>query len=242
MLQTSRTVTPDDPRLDQARRFVRQLEESLASTPRHLPVDGLDRIGGDDQTGTVTCVVDARGDFVDLRVRSDWWYTLGPSGVASAILDALQYAQDKAMLAMAVLRRHGRTLPAPPTGDRFQHDEFAARPGDIWAEWGAAEARVQRGYDTMAAADRVVETRDSAEPRTISGPRGLFHLTLVGFTVASAEVNPRIAARDADAIADDARATLRQATREKDPTYWFSGLFRDATTRVDEFGNAEQVR
>ncbi|MEO3925147.1 hypothetical protein ABGB07_14945 [Micromonosporaceae bacterium B7E4] len=224
MLQTSRTVSPDDPRLDQARRFVRQLEESLAGTPRHLPVEGLDRIPGDDQSGTVTCVVDARGDFVDLRVGSDWWYTVGPSGVASAILDALQYAQDKAMLAMAVLRRHGRTPPPPSTEDPFPPDDgSAARPGDVWAEWGAAEARVERGYDVMAAADQFVDTRDSAEPRTVSGPRGLFHLRLVGFTVASAEVSPRIAPEDADAIADDARAALRQATREKDPTYWFSG-------------------
>jgi hypothetical protein len=227
MLHTSRTVSRDDPRLDHARRFVRELEDDLARTPRYLPVEGLDRISGTDQTGTVTSVVDARGDFVDLSIGSDWWYTVGPSGVASAILDAVQFAQDKAMLAMALLRRHGRpTSPDPSADDPFRRDEFAASwsPRDAWAEWAAAEADVERGYSLMDAADRVVETRDSPEPRTISGPLGLFQLRLVGFTVVSAEVNAhRIAPEDADLIADDARAALRQATREKDPTYWFSG-------------------
>lgn len=227
MLHTSRTVSRDDPRLDQARRFVRELEEDVARTPRYLPVEGLDRISGTDQTGTVTSVVDARGDFVDLRIGSDWWYTVGPSGVAVAILDALQFAQDKAMLAMNLLRRHGRQLPPETSADDpFRHDEFASSgtPTDAWAEWAAAEAKVERGYVLMDTADRVAEMRDAPEPRTISGPQGLFHLRLVGFAVESAEVNShRIVPEDADRIADDARAALRQAAREKDPTYWFSG-------------------
>jgi hypothetical protein len=224
MLHTSHTVTPDDSRLDQARRFVRQLRDSLESTPRYLPVEGLDRILGADQTGTVTCVVDIRGDFVDLSIRSDWWHTVGPSGIAPAVLDALQFAQDKAMLAAALLRRHDRPVsPDPSARKPFARHEVAAPPADAWAEWAAAEAQVERGSDFMAVADRLVETRDSAEPKIISGPRGLFHLRLVGITVASAEVSPRVAPEDADGIADDARAVLRQATREKEPTYRFAG-------------------
>jgi hypothetical protein len=227
VLHTTRTVSRDDPRFDQARRFVRGLEEDLASTPRYLPIEGLERITGTDETGTVTCVVDARGDFVDLSIGFDWWYTVGPSGVASGILDALQFAQDKAMLAMALLRRDGRpTSPDPSADDPFLRDGTADSwsPRDAWAEWAAAEAKVERGYALMDVADRVVDMRDSPEPRTISGPLGLFHLRLVGFTVQSAELNShRIVPEDADRIADDARAALRQATREKNPTYWFSG-------------------
>ncbi|MBE1492168.1 hypothetical protein [Plantactinospora soyae] len=227
MLHTSRTVSRDDPRLDQARRFVRELEDDLARTPRYLPIEAIDRISGTDQTGTVTCVVDARGDFVDLSIGSDWWYTVGPSGVGAGILDALQFAQDKAMLAMALLRRNGRQTSADPPADESSRDDEADSswsPRDAWAEWAAAEAKVDRGYALMEVADRVAQLRDSPEPRTISGPLGLFHLRLVGFTVVSAEINShRIAPDDADRIADDARAVLRQATREKDPTYWLSG-------------------
>lgn len=224
MLHTSRAVSRDDPRVDRARRFVRELEESLARTPRQVPLDAVERVTGTDRTDTVTCVVDARGEFLDLSIGSDWWYTAGPSGIADAVLDALKFAQDKAMLAMAVLRRHGRPVPAAPPDDPFRSDQRSGSPRDAWAEWAAAEAKVERGYTLMEVADRVVELRDSPRPRSISGPRGLFRLHLVGFTVTGGEVDvDRLAPADTDLLTDDARAALRQAGREQDPAYWFAG-------------------
>jgi hypothetical protein len=222
MLNISRGVSRDDLWLEQARRFVRQLEESLALTPRHLPVAGLERISATDRTATVTCVVDAHGKFLDLTIGSDWWYTVGPSGIDLAILDALQLAQDKATLAMAVLRRNGRDVPAKRPDDPFRPGEPPSRPPpDVWAELAAAEAKVEHAYSIMKIADRIVELRDSPQPRTISGPRGLFRLHLVGFTITGSDVN--LAPADTDRLAEDARAALRQATREQDPAYWFAG-------------------
>jgi hypothetical protein len=224
MLHTTRAASRDGHRVDEAREFVRRLERSLAHTAHHVPVDGLDRISATDRTATVTCVVDARGTFVDVSIGADWWHTVGPTAVASAVIEALQFAQDKAMLAMTVLRRSGRANPASaPREDPVRGDASSHRPRDVWAEWSAAEANVERGYALMRTADRVVELRDSPQPRTISGPRGLFRLGLVGFTITHAEVDPHgLSPADTDRLAQDARDALRQATREQDPAYWFA--------------------
>lgn len=224
MLHTRRAAGRDAPRVDEARYFVYDLEETLARTPHGLPVAGLDRISATDRSDTVTCVVDVRGEFVDLSIGGDWWHTVGPTGIASAVLDALRAAQERAMLASALLRRHGRAIPASTAADPFGSGEEPGPPADIAAEWAAAQAKVEQGYTLMRRADRVVELRDSPQPRTISGPRGLFRLTLVGFTVTQGEVNPHgLSPADTDRLTDDARAALRQATRELDPAYWLSG-------------------
>jgi hypothetical protein len=224
MLHTRRAASRDDPRVDQARHFVHRLQESLAGTPRRLPVDGLDRITATDRTATVTCVVDVRGTFVDLSVGPDWWHTVGVMGFGPAVLDAVQFAENKAMLAMALLRRHGRPAPAP-TGSAFLvADPAPNAPEGASAEWAAAQAKVERGYTLMKLADRVAEVRDSPQPRTISGPRGLFRLRLTGFTVTHAEVtSPGLSTADTDGLTEDARAALRQATWEQDPAYWLTG-------------------
>ncbi|MEU7906940.1 hypothetical protein [Actinoplanes sp. NPDC049118] len=225
MLHTGRAAGRDALRADQARHFVRELEETLAHTPNGSPVVGLDRISAADRTATVTCVVDVRGEFVDLSIGGDWWHTVGPAGIASAILDAVRAAQERAMLAAALMRRQGRTIPSSMQGDPFGFGEAQPDPpADIAAEWVAAQAKVERGYTLMRRADRVIEFRDSPQPRTIAGPRGLFRLTLVGFSVTHSEVNPHgLSPSDTDRLADDAREALRQATREQDPAYWLSG-------------------
>jgi hypothetical protein len=221
MLHTARAAGRDGHRVDEARRFVRELEQSLARTSRHLPVKGWDRLSATDRTATVTCLVDGRGDFVDLRIGPDWWLAVGPSVIASAVLEALQSAQDKAMLAMTLLRRRGLATPASaPLSPRTDPPQ---RPRNAWAEWAAAEANVERGYALMTIADRVVELRDSPQPRTIDGPRGLFRLGLVGFTITHAEVNLHgLSAADTERLAEDARDALRLATREQDPAHWFA--------------------
>jgi hypothetical protein len=226
MLHTTRAASRDNHRADEARRFVRGLEQSLARTPHHLPVEGLDRISATDRTATVTCVVDVRGTFVDLSIGTDWWHSVGPTAIASAVLEALQFAQDKAMVAMTLLRRRGIPIPASasPHSPSSPGEASPHRPRDAWAEWAAAEAKVEHGYTLMKIADRVVELRDSPRPRTISGPHGLFRLDLVGFTITHGEVNLHgLSPADTDRLADDARDALRQATREQDPTYWFAG-------------------
>jgi hypothetical protein len=46
---------------------------------------------------------------------------------------------------------------------------------------------------------------------------------MVGFTVQQATVDEyAVSASDADELAEDARAALLRATREKNPRYWMS--------------------
>ncbi|MEV4706204.1 hypothetical protein [Actinoplanes sp. NPDC049316] len=69
MLRTTRSIAPDDPRLADARHFAEQLQNTIAVTPRDEPVSGLDRIPGVDASDTVTCYVDAHGEFVECFTR-----------------------------------------------------------------------------------------------------------------------------------------------------------------------------
>jgi len=222
MLKTQRAIAPDDPRLPDARQFAEQLQRKAASTPPGQPVDGLDRIPGADASDTVTCFVNLHGDFVDLSLRSDWWYSLGPSGIAAAVLDALVFAQQKSVFAMAVLDRHGRR--AETRGENpytFLQAPDSPHPGDPEAEVAEAYAKLRRTASIVDAADRIGRMRDTAQRRVITGPRGLFQVTTAGFGLQQADVNA-LSAADADLLAEDARAALLQATRETDPRYWFS--------------------
>jgi hypothetical protein len=220
MLKTKRTIAPDDPRVPDAERFAERLRRAVAETPRDQPVPEAERISGADANDAVICYVDVLGEFVDLDVRSDWWYTVGPGGIASAVLDALVFAQEKSLIALAVLAHDGRT----PTS-RFtfpQNERGPAYPADPESEIAEARAAIRRGAALVDAADRLARMRDTARPRTIAGPRGLFRITMAGFELVQADVNEgALSASDSDALADDARQALAQATREKDPRYWF---------------------
>jgi len=224
MLKTKRTIAPDDPRLSDARHFAEQLRNTIAATPRDQLVGGLDRIPGADASDTVTCYVDAHGEFVDLSLRSDWWYTVGPPGVASAVLDALAFAQEKSLVAMAILEQYGRRAGAREENPyTFLQAEDAPYPIDSEAEVAEAYAKLRRTASIVDAADRIGRMRDTAQQRVIAGPRGLFRVTMAGFDLLQADVNEdALSAADSDLLAEDARAALVQATREKDPRYWFS--------------------
>ena len=224
MLKTGRRIAPDDPRLADARQFAGQVQNTIAVTPRDQPVEGLDRIAGADVTDTVTCFVDARGEFVDLSVRSDWWYTVGPSGIAPAVLDALVFAQEKSVAATMILEHYGR-----PAGTR-EENPFAflqavdmPYSADPESEVAEAYAKVRRTASIVDAADRIGRLRDSGQQRVIAGPRGLFRVTMAGFQLVQVDVDQSaLSASDADLLAEDARAALVRATRENDPRYWFS--------------------
>jgi hypothetical protein len=224
MLRTKRTVARDDPRLPDARHFAEQLQDTIARTPRGQPVGGLDRIPGADVSDTVTCFVDVRGEFVDLTLRSDWWYTVGPAGIASAVLDALGYAQEKSVAALAILEHYGRRAdPREQNPYTFLQTADGPAATDPESEVAEAYAKVRRAASIVDAADRIRRVRDTGQQRVIAGPRGLFRLTMAGFALSHAEVDQgALSAADADLLAEDARAALVRATRENDPRYWFS--------------------
>lgn len=224
MLQISRTANRDDRWIGEVEDHVERLQESLAHPVPDQSVD-LGKVDASDLTGTVTCTVDERGEFLDLRIESDWWDSLGPSGIAPAILDAIQLALDKVAAGGLVLLDHRRPRARRPaeasSSSTDASDQAAGRePHD---EWVAAEAALQRAHRLMAAADQVAALHRSSQPRTIEGPSGLVRLRLVGFTIVGCEidVDPYHPVA-ADVLEEDARAVLRQAAREKDPAYWLS--------------------
>src|SRR5438067_1228110 len=97
----------DDPRSRDARTFADNVEELVAATRPGEPVSMLGHIDGSDRSGTVHCVVDDFGDVVDVGIDRNWWGALGPSGVAAGILDALDYARSKVLMAQLILDRYG---------------------------------------------------------------------------------------------------------------------------------------
>ncbi|MFI5496042.1 hypothetical protein [Actinoplanes sp. NPDC051859] len=223
MLKSQRTIGADDPRISGARIFAEQLRHAITATSPDLPVDGLDRIPGSDATGTVTCYVDVRGDFVDLSIQSDWWYSVGPAGIASAVLDALAFAQEMSLIAMATLSHYGRTVKAREVdvSEFFPSQEEPV--ANLAAETAAASKKIDRAISIVDAADRIGRLRDNPQQRLITGPRGLFHITMTGFAVQRADVNEgALSASGADLLVEDARAALTQASREADPRYWLS--------------------
>ncbi|GAA2511481.1 hypothetical protein [Winogradskya humida] len=224
MLKTKRTIAPDDPRVPGARHFAERLRNTVANTPRDLPVDGLDRIPGADVSDTVTCFVNVHGDFVDLSLQSDWWYTVGPSGVAAAVLDALAFAQEKSSIAMAILGHYGhRAEERSENPFTFLQAAEAPHYSDPESEIAAAYDKVRRTASIVDVADRMSRRRDTAEHRVVTGPRGLFRLTMAGFDLQHADVDENaLSAADAGLLAEDARAALVRATRENDPRYWFA--------------------
>lgn len=224
MLQVSRAVSRDDRWIGEVERHVHWLEETVAHLSPGRPVD-LGEVTGSDLTATVTCVVDTHGEFLDLRIAPDWWQTLGASGIASAILDAFQLALDKVAAGGLVLHPHrrspaGRQTEAPSAISTNASGQAARELRD---EWNAAEAALERAHGLMAAADQVAALHQSPQPRTIEGPSGLVRLRLVGFAIVGCEVDvDPFRPVAAGLLEEDARAVLRQATREKDPAYWLS--------------------
>ncbi|GAA2564232.1 hypothetical protein GCM10010435_40630 [Winogradskya consettensis] len=224
MLKTKRTIAPDDPRAPDARHFAERLRNAVANTPRDLPVDGLDRIPGADVSDTVTCFVNVHGDFVDLNLQSDWWYTVGPSGVAAAVLDALAFAQEKSSIAMAILGHyHRRVEERDDNPFSFLQTADVPYSRDPESEIAEAYEKVRRTASLVDVADRMSRRRETAQQRVIAGPRGFFRLTMAGFELQHADVDENaLSASDAGLLAEDARAALVQATRENDPRYWFA--------------------
>jgi hypothetical protein len=218
MLKINRTIAADDPRAPDARHFAENLRHAITTTSRDQPVEGLARIAGVDASDTVTCFVDVHGNFVDLSFRSDWWYTAGPSGIASAVLDALAFAQEKSAIARVILGHYQRLAE---DREPIEPSSSTPVPINVRAEIAAASERLRRADAIVDAAERMSRRLQASEQRVVEGPRGLFRVTLAGFTLQQADVAGHALSPDnADLLVEDARAALLRATRENDPRYW----------------------
>jgi hypothetical protein len=204
-----------DRRARDARRFVENVENLVASTRPGDPLPVLDGIEGTDLSGTVDCVVDLGGALSRVGIIDGWWEAVGPHGVAAAVLQALRFARDKAGLARMVLARHGR----PYTGAAPDYQMlFTAEPPRGLPQYDAPDfadallRKVNRAVTVLDNAQRFARERDGAQPREVTGPRGLFRVVLAGVTVVGAMVNEQgLRASDADELAADARDALLAA-------------------------------
>jgi hypothetical protein len=208
----------EDPRAQDARIFVDNVEEMVARARPDQPVPPLGRIDGTDRSGTVHCVVDDDGEFVDISIDPRWWGAVGPAGIAAAILDALSFARSKASMAQLILDRHGRRR-APGPGSLFAPEPSPPLPDPGSPDFeDALEAKIQRGYAILDGVERLNRERDTPARRVLTGPYGLFRLTMVGPQVEDAEVDRHgLTPGDQDRLAADARAVLREAARAARP-------------------------
>ena len=206
-----------DYRVRDARRFAENVEDELRRVPFGRPLPSLDPIEGTDASGLVYCMVRMDGRPARIVITGLWWEELGPDGIASAVLQAHQYAGEKAGLAKALLRRNGR--------------EWRTRPEDCASE--PAELRFPEGRSTLEDVDRIRRSLDetsgrvraairrldmitSPVPHEISGPRGLFTVVVRGVVIASARVDTRrIRPDDGPDLADDALHALLAAHTDR---------------------------
>ncbi|GAA0541584.1 hypothetical protein GCM10010172_23690 [Paractinoplanes ferrugineus] len=178
----------DDARVGDAHRFASEVERlAVLAFGGGRPLR-LDRITGSDRTGTAFAVVDAFGRFVDVGLHPGWWTALGPSGVASGLLEALSAARLKAAIVPLILRR--LDYSKSPIDVMGQHT-----PGNDALLEGIAEAR--RSIDAEQVAARIV-----------TGRHTLFRLHVRGGRIDRAEAAPGLTADDTDALVADAREAL----------------------------------
>jgi hypothetical protein len=208
-----------DDRTRDAAAFAQRVEDLVATIRPGAPVPELDRIEGADRSGTVYCVVDRFGAVQDVYVDPGWWTALGPTRVAAAILDALDYARSKAALAMAVLSRHGHRPRLPEDTSQVAGPPIDVPHVDSPDFERAIEAKLDHAFAVLKAARRLRESLDDPQPRTVSGPSGLFRVNVLGVVIQGAEVDEsRLSPYDADGLASDARHALQEAGRLTIPT------------------------
>ncbi|MGX6602359.1 hypothetical protein ACWKSP_09530 [Micromonosporaceae bacterium Da 78-11] len=205
MTSSVRAGRGDDVRVADAERFGSDVEELVARSRPGDPPLRLDRIEGPDRTGTVHAVVDSTGRFVDIGLDPGWWTALGPPGVATGLVEAIESARRKASLAWLALRRHGvasavdLVVTLPPIEGACRPAEGACRPAEGACRPAEGACRPAEG------ACRPVE--DTA--RVITGPHGLLRLYAHGRRLERVEVEQcGLTADDTDRLVADARAAF----------------------------------
>ncbi|MFY1693361.1 hypothetical protein [Plantactinospora sp. WMMB782] len=160
-----------------------------ATTQPVLEIDGID---GADGSGTIYCVVDSGGRVLRIGVNPDWWPTLGPAGVAGAVLDAVRFAKSKAAMARLILDRHGHQVDLMPSGRSLGLVSELPEPlpsSDSPNYLKALQRELDRISLYLDEVERLQRERDSGVPRVFDGPNGLFQLVLTGPGNLRAEVN-----------------------------------------------------
>jgi hypothetical protein len=204
-----------DRRVRDARRFLENFEDMAAHLRPGEPVPHIGGIEGTDPTSTVYCVVQLDGTLSQVGIVDGWWDAVGPGGVASAVLDALGFAREKATMARLVLDRYGHPYQAatPDPSTLFTSEPSRPLPPYDAPDFQDALVRkVNRAATILANVERFTQARDSAERRVVTGPRGMFRVILTGFTIVGAEVSEHgLHPSDAADLAQDARDALLAA-------------------------------
>ena len=199
----------DDYRVADTERFLARVEEDLRRARPGEPLPQLDAIDGSDASGTVHCVVALDGQVRQVGIMSGWWDRLGPPGAGRAVIQAWEYARQKAGLAESAMMERGFPVPVPEVAPARREPEPHGRA----ARWAALQRSLERSLEEIDALDRKIALITAKEPRTVSGPNGLFHVRLEGVRVVGAVVNEYGVGHDSgDALAQDARAALLAAT------------------------------
>lgn len=202
-----------DYRVRDARRFVENLEDELRHVPSGQPLPVLDAIEGADASGTVYCMIRLDGSPSRVVITDGWWDSVGPHGIADAVLQAYRYAGEKASLAKMVLHRNGRpwrtgkeAAAEPRPGLRFPAGRSTLDDID----------RIRRSLEETAdRIDRSMRLHESAAgsvQHEVSGPRRMFTVVLRGPAIEGARVDAsRLRPHDGSDLGMDAADALLAA-------------------------------
>jgi hypothetical protein len=200
----------DERRIADARRFVENLEDQLQYTPPDMPIPVLDSIEGTDSSGTVHCIVRLDGRPERIVITDGWWETVGPAGIADAVLQAHRTAGEKAGLAKLVLRRHGRVWRTRATAAEEPLDDLPYPTGQsTMHDLEELRHRIDRSVSRITTAMQRFRERTQHEQREVTGPGRMFTVVLRGPVIVAAHTGSRRPGPgDGSDLAADALAAL----------------------------------
>jgi hypothetical protein len=188
--------------------------ESLARSASDGRWPRLGQIEGTDPSGTVSFVVDDNGGFVTVDLASDWWHTLGVSGLPAGLKAAQQNAREKLTVARLTFRRligPPRAAPAPSAADGFQPRYGLSRTTDFEELISSWRAMTEESYRRFNEYERRRNTGGGTTPVVVEGPEGLVRLTLENGVITEVGLAEwRISGEMTERLAADIRAALQQ--------------------------------
>ncbi|MGN9920404.1 hypothetical protein [Micromonospora palomenae] len=164
---------------------------------------------GQDQTGSVTVLVDAHRDVEDVSISRDWRGQLGVGGLADAFFQAYTSALQTALEAAALRELQAdQDRPAPTTSTSDAGQDDGVDEEHLW---------LRRTWRTLHEIDadlqRLAQKPNVEVEQAISSPHGCLTLRLRGGSiVAITQDVARLARMDAGQVQFEARSLFQTYT------------------------------
>jgi hypothetical protein len=217
MAYSSSPPSTHDKRVTDAHRLTEEIREAIGANRVNDLVRSLGQVEGPDSTGAVYFIVDLAGHFVDLYISSDWRRSLAAGALGPAVLEAYNYARDKAGMIPLILRHHGVRLDVPLTAPAyFDQHEPPMPPSDSPDALGAIEEKLRSGWRILDEVESLLAASDADLERTVSSPYGMVRATVRGSHVVRLDVDGYAAENaDVDRLTAEVRAVFTSDERRQ---------------------------